>query len=154
MKFTNRHKNVELIIAEELLVGLERYGLAQYPNEFGGFLLGYYSEDFTQLYVIDAILPKKYKGIPSLFERSIEGMEEIFRDLFERKKLQYVGEWHSHIDGTSMYSQTDLQAMTEIANHDTVYIENPILLIMSIGEKGRKDFSIYLYDNSNLYKYE
>ena len=51
-----------------------------------------------------------------------------------------------------MYSKTDLQAMIQIANHNTVNIENPILLIISIGKNKIKDFSIYLYDKKGLYR--
>jgi len=154
LKLINKHKNVELIISEELLAHLEEYGIKHYPNEFGGFLIGYYSNDLKQLYISDDILPKKYNSISCLFERSIDGIKDIFDKIFDRKKQYYVGEWHTHPNGSSMYSQTDLYTMIEIANHDTVNIENPILLILSISENKLKDFSIYLYDKKGLYKYE
>ena len=154
LKLINKHKNVELIISEELLANLEKYGVEHYPNEFGGFLMGYYSNNLKQLYVSDYILPKRYSGTPCLFERSIEGIKEIFEKIYNRKKQYYVGEWHTHLNGSSMYSQTDLNAMMQIANHDTVNIENPILLILSIGKNILKDFSIYLYDQKGLYGYE
>ncbi len=70
------------------------------------------------------------------------------------KKHYYIGEWHSHPNGSSMYSQTDLKAMIKIANCETVMIENPILLILSVTKNQLQDFSIYLYDNKELYLYE
>jgi len=154
LKQINKHKNVELIISEKLLDHLEEYGVKHYPNEFGGFLMGYYSNNLKQLYISDYILPKKYNSTPCLFERSIYEIKEIFEKIFDRKKQYYVGEWHTHTNGSSMYSKTDLQAMIQIANHNTVNIENPILLILSIGKNKIKDFSIYLYDKKGLYRYE
>ena len=154
MKLINKHKNVELIISEKLLAHLGEYGVKHYPNESGGFLIGCYSNNLKQLHISDYILPKRYNSIPCLFERSIDGIKEIFEKIFDRKKQYYVGEWHTHPNGSSMYSQTDLQAMIQIANHDTVNIENPILLIVSIDKNKFKDFSIYLYDKKGLYKYE
>ena len=159
MKLINKYKNVELIISEKLLANLEEYAVKYYPNEYGGFLIGNYSNDFKQVYIMDCILPKQYSGIPYLFERKIDGIEKIFEEIFHHKKQYYVGEWHTHPNGSSMYSQTDLDAMIQIANHDSVNIENPILLILSISKMSIKkqrihDISIYLYDNKGLYKYE
>lgn len=154
MKLINKHKNVELIISDELLTHLEEHGVKHYPNEFGGFLMGYYSNNLKQLHITDCILPKKYKGIPCLFERSTDGTKEVFDKMFDQQKQYYIGEWHTHPNASSMYSQTDLQAMMQIANHDTVNIKNPVLLIISMGENKLNDFSIYIYDKKGLYKYE
>ncbi|MEL6439074.1 MAG: Mov34/MPN/PAD-1 family protein [Cyanobacteria bacterium J06621_8] len=154
MKKINKYKNVGLIISEELLASLEKCALEHYPNECGGFLIGHYSQDFKQLYVLDHILPDKYKSMPCLFERKIDGIEEIFEEVFYDKKQYYVGEWHTHPNDSSMYSLTDLNAMIQISNHDSVNIENPILLILSIRKNTIQDISIYLYDNKRLYRYE
>jgi len=58
MKLNNSYKNVELIIEDTLLDKLEKEGIYSYPNECGGFLVGYYSKDFKILYITDFILPK------------------------------------------------------------------------------------------------
>lgn len=154
MKLNNSYKNVELIIEDTLLDKLEKEGIYSYPNECGGFLVGYYSKDFKILYITDFILPKKQRGSKFLFERSIDGLKEIFYKLFISKKHYYIGEWHTHPNGSSIYSQTDLNAMIKIANCDTVNITNPILLILSISQSSVQEFSIYIYDKKGLYKYE
>ena len=154
MDFINNHKNVQLRIDDSLLKKLEQLGITSYPNECGGFLVGYYSDNNTTLQITDSILPKKQKGSSILFERSLDGVKDIFVKLFSSKKHFYIGEWHTHPNGSSLYSQTDLAAMIEIANCDTVNIENPILLILSIKKNQLNDFSIYLYDKKGLYKYE
>lgn len=154
MEFFNKYKGVSLIIDDSLLNKLEQIGIQSFPNECGGFLIGYYSEDFMKLYITDYLLPIKQQGFTHLFERSIEGISHLFKALFTSKKHYYIGEWHTHPNGSSMYSQTDLNAMKQIAECDTVTITNPVLLILSIGREKMKDFSIYIFDNKGLHRYE
>ena len=154
MKLVNKNKNVDLIIQKELLTQLGEYGLKHYPNEFGGFLIGNYSDNLDKLYITGSLLPKKYKEVPYLFERSIEGVINIFKKLFIEKKQYYVGEWHTHPNGSTIYSQTDLNTMIEIEKCDTVKIKNPILLIISINTNSKIDHVFYLYNDKKLTKYE
>ena len=154
MELKNKHKNVKLIIEDELLNNLETLGINSYPNECGGFLVGYYSSDLMSLYIKDYILPKKQKCSSLFFERSSEGLKQIFCQLFSSKKHYYIGEWHTHPDGSSMYSYTDLNAMKQIASSTNVCVENPILLILSILNNSPHEFSAYIYDNKELFKYE
>ena len=153
MKLTNTYKNVSLMIKESLVGKLTQIAL-QYPNESGGFLVGYYSEDFMTLHITYFVLPQQQKSSSFLFQRSIVGIKEVFNRLFAIKKYYYTGEWHTHPDGSSMYSQTDLKAMIEIATCETVNITNPILLILSVSKNKLQDFSFYIYDNKGLYRYE
>lgn len=126
-----------------------------YPNEYGGFLVGYYSSNRKSLTITDFIKPTKYKSHQFIFERSAEGIEKKLNELFNSKNKQYyVGEWHTHPNGSTMYSNTDLNAMINIANSDYIRITNPILLIISISKEKMNKFDFYLYDNKKLLKYE
>jgi [CysO sulfur-carrier protein]-S-L-cysteine hydrolase len=154
MKFINSHKNVSLILEDSLLKKLTTIALKNYPNECGGFLMGYYSEDFMTAYITDFILPKQQKSSSFLFERSIMGVQEIFQKFFSEKKHFYLGEWHTHPNGSSIYSYTDLKAMIEIADCKSVNITNPILLILGVDTNNISSLSFYLYNNKGLYKYE
>lgn len=153
MELYNQHKQVNLIIPDGLIDKLTSVGMKNYPHECGGFLVGYYSEDKLTLYITDFLLPTKDKKSRFLFERSVQGLKERLYKLFQNKGHFYIGEWHTHPNGSSAYSQTDLNAMIEIADCDTVNITNPILLILGIGEKQLKEFSFYIYNNKGLYKY-
>lgn len=154
MKLTNTYKNVSLMIEESLLDKLTQIALQNYPNESGGFLIGYYSQDFMTLHITDFVLPQQQKSSSFLFQRSVVGIQEVFNRLFVINKYYYIGEWHTHPNGSSMYSQTDLKAMIEIATCETVNITNPILLILSVSKNKLQDFSFYIYDNKGLYRYE
>ena len=58
-----------------------------------------------------------------------QGLENVWEQL-AKEGLQYVGEWHSHPNGSTQYSSTDLAAMIDIEKE--VAIENPLLLIVSV----------------------
>jgi len=153
LTLTNTYKNLKLNVSEELLDDIALKGKEFYPNEFGGFLIGYYSNNLLTLNITDIVTPKKYRNGRYLFERSIEGITNIFHQIFKTKKHYYIGEWHTHPNGTSDYSITDLNAMIEIEQNDEVIINNPVLLIISIN-KSQIDYSFYLYVNKKLLKYD
>ena len=154
LKFKIIEKNVEIILSDALLGELGEYGKAHYPNEFGGFLIGFYSKDFSRLFLSGSILPQKFNGVPHYFERSIEGIENRLTQLFYEKGLYYVGEWHTHPNGSTQYSQQDLQTMMQIQDCETVQINNPILLIISVDQNQIRNFTFYLYENGELIEYE
>lgn len=155
MKLINKNRDLELVIEKKLIERMSSKAIKYYPNEYGGFLVGYYSSDRKSLIITDCIFPNKYKSHQFIFERSIAGIEKKLKELFNSKKKQYyVGEWHTHPNGSTNYSNTDLRAMINIANDDSVRIKNPVLLIISINRKTINGFSFYLYDNKKLLKYD
>lgn len=155
MKLINKQKKVEVIFDDNLLSQLSIIGVKNHPNEFGGFLVGRYEKENKLLIIEETILPKKYKGTPNLFLRSSEGIEEQLKKMYKEKPSRYyIGEWHTHPNGTTNYSQTDLNAMISIENCKTVNIKNPVLLILGVNKVKMTDFSFYIYDNKKLLKYE
>lgn len=154
MELFNRRKDVKLLVDDSLLEKLTKIAKTHYPKECGGFLVGYYSDCFCTLNITDFILPKEFNSSSVNFTRSTIGIKETLNHFFESKGHYYVGEWHTHPNGSSQYSLTDLHAMVEIVNCDTVQISNPILLILGIEEDQMKEFSFYIYNNKGLYKYE
>jgi len=151
---TYKHKNLALVIEDNLLTKLGQIGIMHFPNEFGGFLVGNYSADFKTLHILDYVLPKKYKGFPMYFERAIDGLTQIFDKLFKKKNQYFIGEWHTHPNGSTMYSQTDLNSMIQTAECETVHINNPILLIISLNKTRVLNHTFYIYQNKNLIPYE
>ncbi len=150
----NKHNKLELVVEDDLMNRLGKLGVKHYPNEFGGFLIGNYAADFGTVFINDFLLPKKYSGSSFGFVRSVEGLKSKFNDLFDRKKQYFVGEWHTHPDGSTMYSQTDLNAMIKTAECETVRIENPILLVLSVNKSRLTNYTFYFYENRKLIAYE
>lgn len=154
MTFINKETGLELEISKSLLDEIRKYVLGHYPDEFGGFLLGKYSEDNKRVFIEDIILPEKYKGTPTKFYRLSLGVEDEFRKAYNNRGLHYVGEWHSHPDGSTFYSKDDFNAMKEIVSEETILIENPVLLILAITEKMVNEYQFYLFKENKLIKYE
>lgn len=149
-----KNGNLKLVIDEILFDRIAKIGMSHYPIEFGGFLVGNYSEDFKTLFVKDHILPNKYDGHPTIFKRSTEGLKCTLEKLFDEKNQYYIGEWHTHPNGSTRFSQTDLSAMVNIANDKNVFIKNPILLILSVDSKALKAYSFYIYKENTLKSYD
>lgn len=155
MKITNSNKNIHIEYEEDLISKIKGLAVKHYPKEFGGFLIGYYSNDLKTLILTDILSPKEFKSYRVLFERSTKGIKEELLKFFKLKeKRYYVGEWHSHPDASSRYSATDLNAMRSIAESETVRIKNPILLIVSIDNQKLKEYTFYLYENNTLLEYD
>jgi len=147
-----KYKNLNLEYPESLIDKLAKIGNKSHPNEVGGFLIGQYSEDFKSLKITDFIVPKKYTSTPISFIRNIEGLLGLFKRFFT-KGLYYVGEWHTHPNGSSEYSSTDLRAMINCAECSTVSIENPVLLILGVSKDSLIEHTFYHLKNKALYKY-
>jgi [CysO sulfur-carrier protein]-S-L-cysteine hydrolase len=152
--FKNKDIGLTLEIGDLLLERIIDVGMQHDPNEFGGFLVGYYSEDYKQLNITDMILPKKYKATPYLFERDTVGVNERLHRFFkEEPKKYYVGEWHTHPRNLPIPSSTDYNAMVEITNHEDVAIKNPVLLIVGYRNK-MVELGFYVMFKNKLYRYE
>ena len=65
----------------------------------------------------------------------------------------YVGEWHTHPDGTANYSQIDFESIKKIAEEQNIRTNNPILLINGFSAN-QHQLNFYVYCNSKLYLYE
>lgn len=153
LNLTDLTGSVQLVVDESLIKELANIGIQHFPNEFGGFLIGKYSDDFKTLYIKTHLLPVKFKSSPTLFQRSIQGIEKKFTKAFEDSQYYYVGEWHTHPNGSTRYSGTDLLAMKKTVECDTVHIKNPVLLILSVDSVKLNDYTFYYYKSEKLVPY-
>ncbi len=154
MKFINQETTLELIIDDDLIQRIANYGASKYPKEFGGLLLGRYINHHKTVVVENTLLPKKYKSSRYFFERGSEGLRESLELHYNSlPSLIYVGEWHTHPDGTAKPSSLDLKSMKELANDNNVLIKNPLLMILEIF-KHSYAVNIYLLHNNSLLQYD
>ncbi len=124
---------------------------SEYPNENGGMLAGYYSDDRHTVYIERLVVPVEKRTERTTFIRNTKGLEKVWQEL-SKEGLVYVGEWHSHPNGSTKYSVADLQSMIEIEKE--VAIENPILLIVGVKRDGISAHSFYGYKNNKLLEYK
>lgn len=123
----------------------------EYPNENGGMLAGRYSADRHTVYIEKVVVPMEKLTGRTTFMRNSKGLEKVWNQL-AKKGLRYVGEWHSHSNGSTQYSGTDLAAMIDIEKE--VAIENPILLIVGVRSNCLSAHTFYCYKNNKLLEYK
>lgn len=154
MKLTNTDIGLSIDIDDKLINKLIKTGRQHYPNEFGGLLIGYYSDDRKTVIIKKTLLPKKYKSSKYSFERGSEGLKKKLEKLYcKSPSLVYVGEWHTHPDNPALPSGVDIAALKEIVGDENVAIANPILLIISICKKFEQ-LCFYVYFKNKIHRYE
>lgn len=124
---------------------------AEYPNENGGMLAGRYSVDRHTVYIEKVVVPVEKLTSRTTFKRKAKGLEKVWEQLV-KDGLRYVVEWHSHPNGSTQYSNTDLTAMVDIEKEVT--IANPLLLIVGVRGDGLSAHTFYCYKNNKLLKYK
>ncbi len=154
MILINTYNNLKIKIEEALINKIGEIAIQHFPNEFGGFLIGKYSNNHSLVVIEDIILPNKYKNSPTMFQRSANDLSEEFKKEFNKNQRFYIGEWHSHPKASTMYSSMDLKAMIETVNSPKVMITNPILLIISTDNLKIINYTFYCLSNNKLHKYE
>ena len=91
-----KYKNLQLCFKRQLIEKMTKIAIHHYPNEYGGFLLGCYADDFTRLYIKDFLLVDKYTSSSVEFRRELNSKIHNFENIFQETGLYYIGEWHSH----------------------------------------------------------
>lgn len=152
MRYKLPSKGLSLRIESHLLECMYSNALDAYPNEVGGMLAGRY-ESKSSAVVERIVMPKEISRTPNEFVRNTAGLEELWSEL-KNEGLEYLGEWHTHPNGSSHYSRTDLNAMNEIVRDEYVSILNPILLILSLDRTRIRGHNVYLYDSSRLLMFQ
>ena len=80
------------------------------PSETGGVLIGLVDLEHNMI-VVSMAIPAPMDSVkrPHYFERGIEGLEDILKNIDEKTKgqLRYIGEWHSHPDGVQVCPSAD-----------------------------------------------
>ena len=79
-----KHKSLQLCFEYQLIELMTKKAIHHYPNEYGGFLLGYYSDDFTKLYIKDFLLVDKYTNSPVEFRRELNVKIHNFEKIFQK----------------------------------------------------------------------
>ena len=147
------YNNSAIHISKSVLREIEEITNFHYPKEFGGVFIGFKSE--LGYIITDILVPDDYANGRTIFVRHPGTLNERLEEIHEitNGKIQYLGEWHSHPDGPTSPSNTDKNAMKEIANDKKINVDKPILMIAEVGQLPfGKD--LYIYDNKRLRKYE
>ena len=151
MKYYQKEYGLYIEIRASVLSKIQLQAEGEYPNENGGMLAGRYSADRHTVYVEELVVPFKKTTSRTSFVRNTEGLEMVWKKL-GKGGLHYIGEWHSHPNGSTQYSSTDMKAMINIEKE--VSIENPILLIVGVKSEGVNSHTFYCFKNNKLLEYK
>lgn len=80
------------------------------PNETGGVILGTYDMVRKIVYLVDTIpSPPDSTEWPTVYIRGCKGLGRAIKQVDAKTagNLEYVGEWHSHPDGSTVMPSTD-----------------------------------------------
>lgn len=135
-----------LWVPEHLLEAMVREANAHAPNETGGVLLGFWAtETGAPLLGADAVVTAVVGPGPLAhhsryaFSPDHDFHEREIARLYENsgRRWQYLGDWHSHPDGTPTLSAKDLATMGRIAGEPTARAPLPVMLVLVGGSPWR-----------------
>jgi integrative and conjugative element protein (TIGR02256 family) len=120
-------------LSDKCLKKMLKLARKHYPNEVGTSLIGSYSDDGFQAFVLDIVpLSSDSRGTSTDFYRGIKGLKKFFLKLQKTAggNIHYVGEWHSHPDGFSEPSFIDDNNQLDITFDDRTNCPENILIIL------------------------
>ncbi|MEJ7792233.1 MAG: Mov34/MPN/PAD-1 family protein [Gaiellaceae bacterium] len=122
----------------ELLVHGEALNrLAQVPGrpwEVGGWLLGWWSDDASELFVTHAT-PAASRGTPFGVTISGRGHRPRFDAAWDASggTVTFLGDWHTHPGGPAVLSDRDRKAMCQLASDPDFGTPHPLIAVVATG---------------------
>lgn len=145
--------NSSIHISKSILKRIEEETKFHYPKEFGGVFIGYKSD--INFIITDILIPDEYKNGQTIFIREPGTLNERLSEIHKMTngEIEYLGEWHSHPNGPTTPSRTDIKAMEIISKDKNINIDKPLLMIAEV-DKISFGKDLYIYDDKKLKKYE
>lgn len=119
-----------------------------HPHEVGTSLIGRYSEDGFDAYVIDvAPLSSDSRGTARAFRRGVRGLRGFYAWLRRhyQGKRYYVGEWHSHPNALPVPSRIDDLNQAIISANVKTNCPESILVIVGGDPFEEPNLGVYVY---------
>ena len=133
-----------------LLDSLGTLRACKLPSETGGILIGSFDTSRKIVYIVDLLgAPADSIERPTFFVRGSKGLRAALDQVttITGGQLEYVGEWHSHPDGSRCCASSDDRDLLDTLSKIMAYDGLPEVLAIA-GELGK--LSIYLKDRTEL----
>lgn len=125
---------------EQIYQALKEFG----SYEIGGMLIGY-KKGYNHFCISNATVADDAEGFGVFsFIREPFKSIKVLMQLFNQRKHNYIGEWHSHPQFRLVPSRTDVETMKGILT-DTEYGVNFVLLLITKLKKGEVDVAGFLF---------
>lgn len=125
-----------------------------YPLETGGLLLGWWDEDGRTAWVETVVGPgPEAHHARASFEPDWHWQQDQVARLYTRyaRRLQYLGDWHTHPNGRPVPSRADRSAALEIADAPTARAPHPLMLIVGCAPSGALQPQVYVLQGRELH---
>lgn len=146
----NSESSFRVLFSESLLEKMIRLAKEFYPNEFGGILTGIKEKNCW--IITDIEVPTKYESNKSNFVRYPNFLNDYLQKIFDisNSKIEYLGEWHTHPNGSTQFSSQDLLSMRDIAENSEINNRTPLLIILGLNKD--VNYQCYYFIGNQLVK--
>lgn len=133
-----KHPAGDLLLPAGVLKELHTHGWNSYPTETGGVLLGLSDWSKRVAVVTDVVGPgPDATHGATRFEPDHEWQAaEVAARWHQDPRLEYLGDWHTHPDGSATPSKLDKTALETIAAAPDAQQPRPLMLILALKESG------------------
>lgn len=149
-----RFSSQKILISLEVIEFIEKESALANKTETGGVIGGTGKVEGKNVFITKASTggPNAIKR-HSFFSRDTKYAQEVVNEWARASngEVDYLGEWHKHLERDPKPSFTDIQTMKNIAQNSNYHISQPILII--IGESNnRKSLKLYIVNANGSLK--
>ena len=141
-----------VVLTSDCLHKIQEIAQKAYPNEVGSMLLGHYSFDGYMALITETLpVPKDSCCSKGNFSRGAKGVWNKLLSIFKTShgKQHYIGEWHSHPNGSPHPSSLDDKILKKIATDIKVGCPEMVLMIIGRRYLQNRDIGMYVYSKTN-----
>ena len=147
-----RSKN-KIFIQEDVLFFIEKESRCSIYTETGGIIGGFGSFEDNNIIITKASdcgpnSKKKY----NFFSRDTKYCQQIVDQWASKSsgEIDYLGEWHKHLESNPKPSSLDISTLTRIALSKNYHVLNPILVIIG-NSNSRESLKTFVFNSHGSY---
>jgi integrative and conjugative element protein (TIGR02256 family) len=126
-------------------------GRRTFPLETGGILMGFVTAEYTVVTSVIGPGPQAIHRRHS-FTPDAKWQQGRVAELYERsgRRDTYLGDWHTHPDGSTRASLTDWVAAWTIARSRDARCPNPVMVILALTAAAALSVGAYRWNRRKL----
>lgn len=147
MHWVDQENNLQICVPDYIWDEMTQLCAGSYPNECGGILIGEYSNSMKQAKIRKIMVSKNSTSGRMDFLREATQTNNFLKKLwyFASGTKYFIGEWHSHPNGTGTPSSLDDASMYKVAKTVRCRCKRPILFILNGGPETWYADSCWVY---------
>lgn len=143
-------RHLRLTIAAPSLAQMAHLAWSQFPLETGGVLLGRAHETDVQVEHVIGPGPgathERYRFTPDAAWQANEVADLWSAD----NTVAYLGDWHTHPEGTTRLSDLDAQTARDIAASQAARQPTPVMMVVALSRQGLTEIAAARFANGRI----